>query len=529
MDALIGDYSTEFARLDGNKESWLSDTLKNRRLIRKVNVSGADSHKQNYFYQIASFPGLEIQGYWNKCPCNEMDAIQRRHFIPNLTPLYTEEATLMQSLFVKEWSNFENLLIDDGFDYQIVSHKVVMEHTRPSIKKRYEKAWFDIQQRRVIHNENTSALSAFVKFEKIPIGKIDDGKAPRLIQFRDYKYLYSFKRAFLPISLGVKSCDAMTEHGQRLNTVFTKNYPGHAIGDLIADAWGSFKDPVAVCLDHKCFDGHFMTQHMKVAHKTWNRLSKSKLLARLLKEQTITRIRTQCGIKVKASGKRASGEYTTSDENGITNYNMIKAVMKALHVKSCQIFVNGDDSIIIMERVDFNKIKMDQLLSEFAYLNMETSLDRIADSIEQISYCQSSPVNIGGKWTMVKTPFRAMSRLCYTDKLYPQDALRRYYGGLGLCELAVSAGVPMLQSFALWLISQSRGSRPIGGINKVVAKSINPGSLTVKEISLETRLSFEKAFGYSVEDQARVEGYFAGGIVKDTRLYIAKYKNFHLN
>jgi hypothetical protein len=272
-----------------------------------------------------------------------------------------------------------------------------------------------------------------------------------------------------------------------------------------------------------------MTQHMKVAHRIWNRLSKSKLMARLLKEQTVTRVRTQCGIKVKASGKRASGEYTTSDENGTTNYNMIKAVMAALIIKYFRVFVNGDDSIIIMERTDFNKIKMEQLLSEFAYLNMETSLDRIADSIEQISYCQSSPVNVDGVWSMVKTPFRAMSRLCYTDKLYPQDALRRYYGGLGLCELAVSAGIPMLQSFALWLISQSRGSRPIGGIDKVVAKSVNPGPLAVKEISLDTRLSFERAFGYSVEEQLGVEDYFAGGIVKDTKLYITKYQNFHLN
>lgn len=530
MDALLGMNAPGFPRLDGKSETWSNYDSKNRRLIRKVDVTCADSHKQSYFYQIADFPGLEEQGYWNKCPCNEMDAIQRRHFIPNLPARLSVEASCVQREYLDQWKKMKDLLVDGGFVYTPVSHKVVMEHTRPSIKKRYEQAWHDIRERRTVHNGGTSRISAFVKFEKIPLGKISDGKAPRLIQFRDYKYLYSFKRAFLPITLGLKSCEQYTEHGQKLNTVFTKNYPGHAIGALIHQAWSGFKSPVGICLDHKCFDGHFMTDHMKVAHTVWNALSKSKLLKRLLNEQLWSRLVTQCGIYVKASGKRASGEYTTSDENGTSNYNMIKTVLAMLDIEKYHVFVNGDDSIIIMERSVFEgAVDMNELLNVFTYLNMETTLDKVAYTIEEISYCQSSPVFVAGECMMVKTPLRAMSRLCYTDKLYTGDTLRRYYGSLGLCELAVSAGVPLLQSFALWLISQSRGSRPIGGIDKTVAKSYNPSSLQVKEIAYSTRYSFENAFGITIPEQLKIEGYFAGNTIKTTNLYIERYKNFHLN
>jgi hypothetical protein len=536
LDALLARTSddaqnnTGFPRLDGKSETWHQYFFKNKRLIRKVDVTCADSHKWGYFYQIADFPGLEPQGYWNKCPCNEMDAIQRRHFIPNLPDRTSKDGKEVQRLYLDKWREMERLLRDGGFNYVPVTHKVVMAHTRPSIKKRYERAWYDIRERRTIHNGGTSRISAFVKFEKIPIGKIEDGKAPRLIQFRDYKYLYSFKRAFLPITLAIKECTQLTKHGQPLNTVFTKNYPGHAIGELISQAWLEYEDAVAICLDHKCFDGHFMTDHMKVAHMIWNALSKSKLLKRLLNEQLWTRLVTQCGIYVKASGKRASGEYTTSDENGTSNYNMINAVLSSLGLSKFHIFVNGDDSIIIMERKVFTEmIDMDVLINCFRYLNMETTLDRIAYSVEEISYCQCSPIFVSGMCMMVKTPLRAMSRLCYTDKLYTGDTLRRYYGSLGLCELAVSSGVPLLQPFALWLISQSRGSRPIGGIDKTVARSFNPGSLQIKEIADSTRNSFAKAFGISTQEQLRIEGYFAGNTIRTTNLYIERYKNFHLN
>jgi hypothetical protein len=100
---------------------------------------------------------------------------------------------------------------------------------------------------------------------------------------------------------------------------------------------------------------------------------------------------------------------------------------------------------------------------------------------------------------MVKTPFRSMGRMCYADHKF-KDVLDRYVLGIGLCELACSRGVPVVQHFIRWLVSSYcfDKTKPMGSVDKMPALlSLNKAEYA--EPTSEARYDFEKAFDITVE------------------------------
>lgn len=523
--------------------------------VLKTNLRLVDSHRSSKFYQILDLfhiEGTEQQAYWNKCACNELDALNRRHYPDDLPELFAPTDNL-QVLYVKNWRLFIDRLIDTQ-PYTRVSHTEFMASCRPHIKKRYQNAYQQIRERRTIFGSNQARVNLFIKFEKIPLGKFEDGKAPRGIQFRDFTYMYAFKRAFLPITRAIKACDGRNVFGQRINSMFTKNMLGKDIANNMFEAWMEFKKPVGVCLDHSNWDGHYARPLMNVSNYMWNKYAthgysrkRMTLLERLLSEQFVTRGASPNGLHFKASGKRCSGEYTTSDENGSANKHILESVFELIILDALKdgslsgsfgdwkinIFVNGDDSVVMMEHELWLIVeKRNNWLSLFRRLNQETKMDgEAAYRFEEISYCQASPVQFSGGWRMVKTPLRYLSRAAYTDKFFTEKTLLRYYRSLGLCELAVSAGVPILQTFALRLLELAQGARPLGNVDKVQARSFNQAEIRFQPVTMQTRLSFEIAFGISVSRQLQIERMISGrnyNSIQATNL-IGKYSRFHLN
>lgn len=480
------------------------------------------THKWSNYLQIYEHP-YEKQIYWNKCYCNEYDALRRRHilgnipqFVPNNEPLklLEREALTNMSLF-KPFSR--------------VSHKIFLDNTRTTIKSRYKRAFYNINQNRIHYNPLISRINCFVKYEKIPIGKMEERKPPRCIQFRSYEYLYWLKRELLDFDLQVKNTDKKW-NDQTVPSIFTKTSNNYGIARKLRDSWEMFTCPIALCLDHSKFDGHYNENLLNIEHKCWKKLNKSRLLSLMLKDQLRNKGTTQNGIKYKCKGTRASGESTTSTANSFMNYAMLATWVKAAGITKFRIHVNGDDSVVIIESVDNGKLLP---LSYFNNFNMETEMDRAVMDFRQISYCQSSPVRVlvddKLMWYMVKTPERAIARLSYCDSKF-SSCLERYRLGIGLCELAVNSGVPMLQSFSLKLINDGKKAKPLGSVDKMPARTSGNDS-SVRNIPLETRLDFEKAFNITVEQQVDFERFHAGEIISDPEIIakLTKYKRFTQN
>jgi hypothetical protein len=183
--------------------------------------------------------------------------------------------------------------------------------------------------------------------------------------------------------------------------------------------------------------------------------------------------------------------------------------------------------VIIIEQGEVEKLPK---LEYFRRFGMITELDRIAETFEHITFCQAQPVLVEGIYRFIKNPIRAISRAMYCDGKF-SHCLDRYLTGLGICELAVYAGVPIMQAWALRLISDGGLKRPLGSVDKLPALSVNKGEISIGSIEMSTRRSFESAFGFDVSEQLKFESSFAGHLESSPEIqaYIHKYRNFHKN
>lgn len=288
-----------------------------------------------------------------------------------------------------------------------------------------------------------------------------------------------------------------------------------------------FIEPVAICLDHSKFDGHYCKELLEIEAEFWRNLNNSHMLKWLLEQQLVNHGRTHHGIKYEVIGGRMSGEYTTSDGNSLMNYAMLVTWLKhyGLDQHQFRVHVNGDDSVIIVDK-QFSWLS--RKLRYFRHFNMETECDRVVDDFRLITYCQASPIRGRElKWYMVKEPIRTLSRLRYCDEKFSK-VIGRYTRGVGLCELAVNSGIPIMQSVAQWMISV--GDKPLGCVDKFPA--LNSGNDVEESVILPiTRSDYEVAFGVSIEGQLDIEKHFAGQIrsPQDLSAIITRYKTFHKN
>lgn len=485
----------------------------------RMDGSRVDSHKQSYYLQIYDIQGAQAQIYWNKCACNEADALLRRHCIPRLPNFDVKNQALMR--LREKMENFGDrmkLLVESRS-----SLKSVVLSSRPNIRGRYKRAYRDLVYKRIDVGEKEATAKAFVKFEKIPETKFLDGKAPRLIQYRSFDYLLLLKSCIKPFSDAIKTKEIRHSNGQLYGDIYTKTKVPTEVARLMKEAWDEFIHPVGVCADHAKFDGHYAEQLLEAEHAMWLRMMFSKLLKKLLNLQINNKGYTQNGIRYRVKGTRLSGEYTTSDGNTTTNIFMITQWLEDSGVSKYKLFVNGDDSVIIMEYSDYLKCLP---FEYFANFNMETELEALAFDFRQIKYCQTSPIRVGGVWKMIKDPVRTLSRMSYADSKYA-NCRARYSLGINLCELAVSSGVPILQSFCLR--NMSVNTKPLGSVDKYPAKVASQHSLLIQHISDETRGDFEVAFGISKNQQIRFEMEMAGETNELAFINLKKYKDFHLN
>lgn len=415
----------------------------------------------------------------------------------------------------------------DFGEFNTVSHEVLMANTRSHIKKRYRDAHFRLRDRVVNISRKEARAKCFVKYEKIPISKFEQGKSPRLIQFREFEYIYDLKRRILGHSLRVKS-EPVLWNEQPVNSIFTKVHDNYGIARVLEESWNMFADPIAICLDHSKFDGHYCAELLKIEHKYWTSLNRDPKLPHLLEMQLINKGVTANGHFVKGTA-RLSGETTTSEGNSVLNYAMIVRWLKASGITKFRIHVNGDDSVVMIEASDRSKL-LD--LSFFRNFNMETECEIEAMDFRLISYCQASPIRVkrGGVlvWYMVKNPSRTLSRIQYCDKRF-LSVYKRFLVGVGLCELAVNTGLPVMQEFSKMLISID--AKPLGCVDKVPAQ-VSGNQIRVSEVLDITRSDFEYAFGMPRAAQQHLESLFAGEVQTSPKEFddkLNRYKQFLFN
>jgi hypothetical protein len=358
-------------------------------------------------------------------------------------------------------------------------------------------------------------IDVFVKAEKIgthmPGGKCDP--APRVIQPRSARYNVEVGRFLKDLEHRIYSSIAELCGGPTV----MKGYNAAQVAKHIRGMWGTFTRPVAVGLDASRFDQHVSKQALRWEHDVYTRCFRGcdrKELHRLLQWQLVNsgHSRTKDGyVKYQVQGCRMSGDMNTALGNCLIMCGLVDAWCKSARVKY-RLANNGDDCVVIMESKDLRRFS-EGLGEWFGTMGFTMKVEQPVYCFEEIEFCQARPVCVDNTWVMVRNPHVvAVKDLCSVLPCEQERIRLGYLTTLGKCGMALSSGVPMLQELYATMVRSGRG------VNIGLHPGLESGARMLArgmvgryvDVSIDTRVSFWKAFGIMPCDQVAFERRVAG-------------------
>lgn len=356
-----------------------------------------------------------------------------------------------------------------------------------------------------------AGITMFVKSEKMNPSKPNPD--PRAIQFRDAKYCVYIASFLKPIE---EHLYALKIHHPLMNglRIIGKGLNQVERACLLQRKMETFDDPVVACLDASRFDKHYGEILLREEHRVYYKCCPDKEFREKLEWQLKNYCRTKSGIRYIAYGVRMSGDMNTALGNCLGMVGMVIGFMvpRGDHF---DILDDGDDCLVILERRHSEDFLKD-LQPFFLHYGMEMKIDKIAHYIEEVEWCQSSPIRTKHGYKFVRNPWKVMS-CCLVGSRWiraPKWLRLSYLAGLAECELVLNCGVPILQEYALALARNSHGAKirhdeTSGEWFRYLRESRlyrrAENGILDNEITEDARYSFFLAFEVTTEDQLLIE------------------------
>jgi len=422
------------------------------------------------------------------CACNELVALKQRHQVDD---------------GARPRNGVGKLLVEALKPYRRrvwpVSYRAVVERYTGGKRKIAERAYESLQKDSLTSKD--AKVRMFLKDDKYHTSKLG---APRCIQYRDKRYGITAARFYNALEHEMlKSVNIV--HGQETsNRCFAKGRNQlERASDLFA-IWDDFVDPVALSIDHSKFDAHCNVELLKVANKH-NSLCLPKCYRTqfrdLAKAQLLNKGVTTNGTKFTTIGTRMSGDQNTGSDNSLINLAMIRHWLNSQGVVG-QMYIDGDDSVVVVESRDVSKLDV----KRFGIYGMSTKLEATSTVFEHIDFCQCRPVFDGQRYRMVRNPLRVLARLPWIVKKQPPARDLQWLKSVGMCELSLNCGLPVMQAIAEKLIALSPKKYVVTPLHHLAKGEVmKPWKVKACPITLEARISYAEAWGISVEQQREYE------------------------
>lgn len=246
-------------------------------------------------------------------------------------------------------------------------------------------------------------IKTFVKREKWDFNT--SPKAPRCIQARSPRFNLLLAMDHKPIEHRLyrlrQTRDTTQLPGRHRLFAKGRNWTQRAAD--CREHWSQFRDPVAVKVDARKFDGTLHKTLLEQTHGFYYSLSKSKRHLRLLRQTIYNTCRTRNGIKYKVDGTRMSGDIDTAMGNALIMVAALQNVIKVPHL----LYDDGDDCLIFMERCHLLQF-LATFSADMHEYGLNVGVDSIAYQFEHIEFCQHRPANLGGVWRFTPNPIKQM-------------------------------------------------------------------------------------------------------------------------
>lgn len=376
-------------------------------------------------------------------------------------------------------------------------------------RRRYEKAlasfrlwgWHDYQ----------GMVKMFVKLENKEFSDNKVNPDPRAIQYRDAVFQ-------LVIACYIKSIEEKfykMEFGGRLHPkgrIFAKGLNSVELAEMMIQKESRFRKVWVFGWDAERCDMHMSEAHLRVKHQFYLSLINNPDFARML---SLTRVNKGRAVEVSYTvrGGTMSGDMDTSLATNWLIASMMILIMKKLGVEYDMV-INGDDSLLYVEEEDARLVRgrFRELALEFG---MTMTLEGEGPSSRDVDFCQSRVLRVGGVPRVVRDYKKVTTAMLTSNKFWLETARPGLLKAMGMGELAVHHGVPILQEFAIMLIRSGGKFRP----NRAYLRDLNYEGLCFDRgaklgrqkptpITSETRSEFEQAYGVSPVVQMCLEETF---------------------
>jgi len=403
-----------------------------------------------------------------------------------------------------------------AYDGQRWSYLETAKSYSGSLRRRYIDAEASLREDGPISSRDV-LLRAFVKAEKL--GSQKDAK-PRMIFPRSPRYnlcVASFLKPFEHWLWGYLT--ARRVFGGSNTRVVGKGLSPKRRANLIVRKFGEFRDCVCFEADGKAFEAHVSQGQLEGERSVYlAAYSGNKELADLLSRQVFRGV-TPSGAKFHRPGGRASGDFNTGMGNTLIMLATLCAALSPLSIKF-DLLVDGDNALVFLERADAGPVIHNFAQRVLDLSGHEMTLEKPVSYIEGVRFGRSAPVFLGRGlgWTMCREPESVLSGAYASHRWLREPVFgRRWLNGVARCELSLARGMPVLQEAALSVLKQTehRKKVPVDALSDYfVVGAWLAEEEDVIPVSLDARLSFERAFGWSAERQVAAEESFPNRLVQ---------------
>lgn len=354
---------------------------------------------------------------------------------------------------------------------------------------------------------NIAHVKAFIKLDKVPIGKIAT-KAPRMIQGRTPEYNLSVLRYLVPYEHAVYT--SLTYNVISQTRIIAKGLNPQQRAELFISKSKYFTNPLYISGDHKAFDAHVTIDHLQNTHRKYYRAIKSKYFRRLMRMQYHNNCMTKNGLRYRVHGTRMSGDPDTGLGNSLINADSIHHVFG--HLKH-DVLLDGDDFLVIIEYGD--KDNFDR--RGFEQFGFETDLAYSRD-LQQAEFCQSRIVHTPYRSTFVRNPERCLSHMRVMRHSTNSFGILRWLSAVAACENSLYGDMPIYNVFypSLYTVAHVLDTDMI---RRMQGTTVNLCEMKVDD---STRISFEQAWGVPAEVQIELEEYLYRTNMHDTGQHAAE-------
>lgn len=426
----------------------------------------------------------------NACSCNELIALKFRHQVKTMDWDFSESLykTILFSIFNKLFGS-----------YELKTRLDVVNQYKGRWKKRYYNAMVSLDRKPISRSD--FFVNMFVKDDKETTYA---EKAPRAIQYRNSRgalEMARFTQAFEHDVYQMKDSFGTYMFGKGVNM--------HDIAQDLFVKSTKFYQPAYICLDASKFDAHVSVDILKIVRDMYIALCRHKCESQyvkwLFRHTFVNYGFSRHGIRFKTRGTRMSGDMDTGLGNTIIMYTNIAILMYVSGVTKWSSTVNGDDSVLIVENSAVTSVLSN--MGVFKKLGFDMKVDVYHD-FNDIDYCKCKPLFTDYGWVMCREPKRVITRFGWSTKKMGKVALRKYLYTIGMCESAVSFGIPMLHAMARKSVVAA-GKCDNLEVNRKKEKQMENQRFWLNKgnsvISIKTRENFYNLWGISITDQLKFE------------------------